>query len=511
LATASPTTNAFAGLRAGSRWWMPSLTDVFFFAVIFTLFLSDPAGWDRLTWDGDTGMHIRIGDYILDHGQVPTTDPFSFTRPGQRWFAYEWLTNVVFALLNRAVGLKGIVLLCGVLIAATFAIVLRNMLVRGANGLVSMLLVLLAGNAMSIHLHARPHVFTLFFLSIAHYLIALDLKRPSRAFWWIVPLTLLWVNMHSGFPVIIATLGLLAAGCGIGAVFLKASWTPVRRYVTALVLCSGATLINPNGLELYRHILQVINNPWVMQHIDEFQPPVFRSEAMYYALAILFAALIAVRPMMDRAQWPEILWVLTFGAGALISARHIPVFLVVATPLVAVEITAWLDRLAKSQGPKSVLAVVRDVGERATARLQPVGVWSAIVVVGIALFSTTFPTDLSGKYFPREMVSRHSSDLAAARVFTTDQWGDYLLWRNYPRQKVFMDGRSDFYQQSLGDEYIAAENALSGWQKILGKYQVSLALVPPDIPLADALRTAPDWQLIDQDKQAMLFRLRGVD
>jgi len=222
----------------------------------------------------------------------------------------------------------------------------------------------------------------------------------------------------------------------------------------------------------------------------------------------LFAALIAVRPMMDRAQWPEILWVLTFGAGALVSARHIPIFLVVATPLVAVEMTAWLERLAGMHGPKSVLAVIQDVADRTTARLQPIGVWSAIIVVAIAVFSTTFPTDLSAKYFPREMVSRHAGDLAAAHVFTTDQWGDYLLWKNYPQQRVFMDGRSDFYQQSLGDEYIAAENALIGWQQILSKYQVSLALVPPDVPLATALSSAADWQLIDQDKQALLFQRR---
>src|SRR5262249_7805617 len=111
-------------------------------------------------------------------------------------------------------------------------------------------------------------------------------------------------------------------------------------------------------------------------------------------------------------------------------------------------------------------------------------------------------------YFPREVVNRHATELASAHVFTTDQWGDYLLWKNYPEQRVFMDGRSDFYQQSLGDEYIAAENALAGWQQILGKYQVTLALVPPDIPLTDALRTSAGWQLIDQDKRALLFRLR---
>ena len=93
------------------RLWIPSLTDFFFLAVIFWLFMADPSGWERLVTDGDTALHTRTGDYILDHGMVPTADPFSFTKPGERWFAFQWLTGVVYALLNRWFGLKGIVLL----------------------------------------------------------------------------------------------------------------------------------------------------------------------------------------------------------------------------------------------------------------------------------------------------------------------------------------------------------------------------------------------------------------
>ena len=53
--------------------------------------------WDRLLWDGDTALHTRTGDFILDHGYIPTTDPFSFTKPGQRWIAFQWLTGVAFS------------------------------------------------------------------------------------------------------------------------------------------------------------------------------------------------------------------------------------------------------------------------------------------------------------------------------------------------------------------------------------------------------------------------------
>src|SRR5438876_12408665 len=112
------------------RRLLPSLTDVFFFAVLFTLFLSAPGGWERLAWDGDTGLHTRTGDYILDHGAVPTTDPFSFTKPNERWFAFQWLTGVIFAALNRWLGLKCILLLAGVAIAVTCVVLLRTLVRR---------------------------------------------------------------------------------------------------------------------------------------------------------------------------------------------------------------------------------------------------------------------------------------------------------------------------------------------------------------------------------------------
>ena len=159
-------------------FWTPSLTDFFFFATIFWLFLAEPGGWERLLWDGDTALHTRTGDWILDHGSIPVTDPFSYTQPGERWYAFQWLTGVLFAWLNRMAGLKGIVLLSGGLIALTMTVLVRDMVRRGASGLIAIVLALIATNAMSIHFHARPHLFTLLFLVMGHYLIARDLEEP---------------------------------------------------------------------------------------------------------------------------------------------------------------------------------------------------------------------------------------------------------------------------------------------------------------------------------------------
>ncbi len=193
-----------------------SLTDLLFFAILFWLFAGNGAeGWDRLLWDGDVALHTRIGDYVLDHGQVPHQDIFSFTKPGERFYALQWLAGVAFALLNRSTGLKGIVLLAALLIALYQIVLVRDMVRRGVNGLFAIVLTLIGGNAAMIHFHARPHLFTLLFLACAGYLIARDRERQSRTFWLIVPMTALWANLHSGFPVVLVLLTLLSGGCAL--------------------------------------------------------------------------------------------------------------------------------------------------------------------------------------------------------------------------------------------------------------------------------------------------------
>ena len=52
--------------------------------------------------DGDTSWHIAAGRWILQHGAVPTRDPFSYSMPGTPWHAHEWLAEVPMALLFDA-------------------------------------------------------------------------------------------------------------------------------------------------------------------------------------------------------------------------------------------------------------------------------------------------------------------------------------------------------------------------------------------------------------------------
>ena len=479
-----------------------SLTDLFLLTMIFWLFMADPMGWDRLLWDGDTALHIRTGDYILDHGRVPTQDPFSFTQPGARWVAFQWLSGVTLAAANRTFGLKGVVLLCGVLIALYLALLARDMVKRRTNGLIALLLVMIGANASAIHFHARPHLFTLLFLVVAGSIVARDRECPSWRIWLLAPLAALWANMHSGFPALFALLGLLAAGCA-----LSRDWPRVRRYAAVLAACIAATLANPNGIGLHLHIAEFLNNKWAMESINEYQSPVFRSEAMTCYMGLLFLALMVCARYFARRQWTECLWILFFAAGSLTSARHIPLFVVVALPLIGAVLSELWHELTARQPATSALGVLGEMSVKVSSKLQPLSVWSAVTIAGVALFGNPqqWPKDLSAKYFPRAAVHQFAGQLSESRVFTTDQWGDYLLWTGYPKQRVLIDGRSDFFGEKIGRDYTTILNAQPGWREALERYGVNMVLIPPQTPLLELLPLEKGWRILHRDSDVVLL------
>ena len=82
---------------------------------------------------------------------------------------------------------------------------------------VALAVALLGVGGSSIHFLARPHLLTLLLLSISVWMIEEDRKRPSSWIWWLVPLTVVWTNLHGGFLALIVVLGLATVGTGIEA------------------------------------------------------------------------------------------------------------------------------------------------------------------------------------------------------------------------------------------------------------------------------------------------------
>src|SRR5260370_32198394 len=214
MAAASPSISTSKGW---TKLLLPSWSDLFFLFSTFWMFLATPLGWQRLLKDADTTLHIRIGQQILSTGSIPTIDWFSFSKPGGTWYAFEWLSEVMLASAYNLAGFKGVVLLAGMLIALYFTLLLKYAIWRGANGMIALVVVLMAATVSTIHFHARPHLFTLLFLTGAIWILEHNLRARWRLVWMLVPLTALRANLHGGFVIFLVLLALCSAGCAAEA------------------------------------------------------------------------------------------------------------------------------------------------------------------------------------------------------------------------------------------------------------------------------------------------------
>jgi hypothetical protein len=108
------------------------------------------------------------------------------------------------------------------------------------------------------------------------------------------------------------------------------------------------------------------------------------------------------------------------------------------------------------------------------------------------------------------MATRHAEKIQSGRVITTDQWADYLIYRFYPRMRVYIDGRSDFFGPGLGREYVRHSYGQYNWRATVERHGFDVALIPVEWSLGSLLKGDPAWRLLEDDGKALLFvRVKG--
>ena len=505
--------------------FLPSLTDFAFLLPIVFLF-GRMDGVPTLLSDCDTGWHIRTGDWMVANHVVPTHDMFSFSKPNGVWFAWEWLSDLVFAGLNHAGGLRAVVLLTLLLLCATFTILFR-LAGRHCNRVTAIAITTFAVAASSVHWLARPHLFTMLFL-VCFCFVLERVREGKRSFagipyFVLLPLaTMVWTNLHGGFLIGIVMVGAYGAGELLTAAFSadaemrKPALQRAAAWFGTALACLAASLVNPYGWRLHVHLFEYLRDPYASQHIAEFFSLSFHHPAAIFFETLLLLSAASAIWFGSQGRYTESLLLLLFGHVGLLAARNIPLFAIVATPLIATAMEAWLARLPQLEVAgwlRRAAARFNETAAQTTAtdaipRLHLVSA-AGFAVVAAILFAPAPPQKFRAEYDPKsypaaaiEMLRRHPS----ARVFTHDEWGDYLIWRLYPTGKVFVDGRSDFYGDDFENKYIDVLNVKHDWQQILDGFGVNTILLPPSAPLAGVLKENSRWRNVYEDGVAVIYR-----
>lgn len=471
------------------------------FVIVLVLGLFTMAA--RNVTDPDVWWHLRTGELILETHKVPHADPYSFTRFGQPWVDHEWLSQVVLYGTYRLAGWGGLIMEFAAIIAAAFGFVFLR---SSGRPYVAGAITVWGAVASVPSWGVRPQMFTLLLASLLLLILERADRRPNLL-WWIPPLMLLWVNLHAGYALGIALLVLYLSGTVLDMVFgqrdLPEPGAWFRRM--GLVIIAGVAVVplNPYGTRLYWYPLETLRSPAMLANIAEWLSPNFHQAKNLPTLLMVLVVLmlLALSPKKPRPR--EVLLLCVTLYAALRSVRHIPIFVVVAVPVMSGMIQAWLEQ----SGNAGLFMSAPGFLTRAKMTIN------ALLLAGLVAFSgarlhyvITHQAEAEAREFPAAAASFIAKTQPAGRLLNHYNWGGYFIWKLYPEYQVFIDGRADVYGDAFMNDF-AATYYLRGraWQSLLEKWDVRTVVLPPDSPLITALQSRAGWKPSFVNRQVVVL------
>jgi hypothetical protein len=482
----------------------PSLFDIIF--IIWALVVPIGFGYRLVNSDGDMARHIRLGEVILDQRALPRTDLFSHTMGGKPFIAFEWGSEVLYALAYRAAGLVGVVTLAGLTLALAYALVARFLVRRGGDPLLAYLVSMAAAVLSAAHWLARPHLFTMLAVVI---LLELMVRR-ERKLWPYVPFFVIWANLHGGFfygciTLVLFAMGELAEGWLVLGVARREWFARARHHMAAAGLGLLVSLINPSGWHLLAHVAGFFGNSAILALTQEFMSPDFHTVNGKIFLAVLLGVIGSLALSRRRPPLPTLFILLVNVAFALISQRNIELFALVALPLVALHLDPEWRALPVLQRAKEVFQREHEGAYSGIAA----GV-AAVLLVALTLAGgrvaglDVIPARFDPKVFPVAAVAKARVERLQGRMYNNFIWGGYLV-HEWPEQRIFIDGATDFYGEELFKDYIRVNGLDPGWREILDRWKVNMALIPPASRLAHELVRDREWRIWYCDSTATIL------
>ncbi|MGI5816780.1 MAG: hypothetical protein ACOX9R_01650 [Armatimonadota bacterium] len=464
------------------------------------------AAWPRRTYD--IWWHIATGKWILQNGQVPRVDPFTWTREGTPWTAHGWAWDVPMFLFYSNWGHDGLMVLRMLVAAVACGLLAWLLFRRGAAPMAAMTAGTLAILAARPLFNDRPQALTLvFFVAM---LCLIEQAERGKQRWLLIGAPLLmipWVNFHGGFIYGPALIGLYAL-CKVPDWYRQ--WrgdevlSPCPGFVLgAIALAAVACLANPNGVSGAVYPLTYISGGHSQAVISEYNSPDF-SSATFRLLGYLIVVTTAVFAASGRRSG---VWELALTAIFLYTAlqwqRNTALFSFAIAPVLAMHLTEAMARWNLSgQSEES--------GSRPPSFLYPAIILALAVSTAFAIPSAGARAEAAFRGdMPVRCVEYVKQSGLQGRVFNTYRWGGYLIWHLWPEHKVMVDGRADVLGPELISDWRRAHRLEDGWQEVLDDYAVDWAIIAADAPLVRALELHPDWRLVCEEPTGSLFVRRG--
>jgi hypothetical protein len=509
------------GSRCQTGWW--SRIDLL--AVLLFLLILGRCGQELRIGCPDFFFHVKTGERIVRERRIIWRDDFSHTANGRVCAPQNWLFDAGEYLLYSRLGMDGVILGIGILAAA--GVTLLYWMLRYSLGLWPVLALSLAWLFWGVWAGTvtllRPRLFETLGLLVVVCAAANWTRGRGRTMLWLPLFFVLWANVHSSFVYGIAVCLWFLTSELLRTWLAQRGDRGIRARLKTLGLCIAAcvvaTFASAAHYHAYAHAAVFIL--WKMEWtplIMEWQPWRVDGHSLegYILVALIASVCLGRRPV-------SLFWTVLLAGTfwyALLHRRFVSMFVVVALPVLGMQLQSWFAHLEETVPLLSPAARWRNWLQRTIlapgltqTRLYPVVVCLVTGAAAIALWpvlprgrtirNCTTPGDYP--FVIADTVWRYD---VPGHMLNKYGHGAYLVFRLWPKQRVFVDGRDRLYGDKICFDASDAMNGNENWRELFREYDITFVIAGPDAGVAPKLDADPDWVLAQRAQTHRLYLKR---
>ncbi|MFZ5644836.1 MAG: hypothetical protein ACOY46_14725 [Bacillota bacterium] len=416
--------------------------------------------------DNDTFWHVKTGEYIYTHREIPSADVFSWygAENNFKWINHEWLYDLLIFAVHSIYGLKGVAIFTSIIAGLVFLLLYILMEIRSRNTFLSLFLACIAIAGMVNFLSPRPQ--TISYCLLLLMAIALEKKKWPG----VLPIIIIGVNVHGGFyPMYILLLTYY--------LWREKPW---------LVLVSPLlVMLNPYGWEIITYPFRVQMYPEFTKYIMEWTATKLTGQGHEYNLItyiVLFLLIFNKKIKKEDALFSLFIIVQTFMA-----ARHITFLYLLVIPVLT-------PYIAQNN-------IFTDLKEAFEKKLKYVYVVTLLVLLSLAVYDTDFNKPVNTSNFPDKKVIIFIKENNLKRIYNMYDDGGFLIYNDI---KPMIDGRADIFAPIYNDtnlfkDYFEADLLMKDYKKFLDNYMINYVIINKNRPIYQAMQHSVFFKNIYED------------
>ncbi|MBN1221453.1 MAG: hypothetical protein JXM69_21210 [Anaerolineae bacterium] len=490
-------------------YWLttPRLLTAILFMAIFTMAVRVPA-------DTDTWWHLRSGQYIVENQTIYTTDPFSHTQTGREWM-YPKLAQVLGYGLFAGTGWMGVSLGLAALVTVAFALVWR---VTPGNLYLRVFATILGVLTSALTWVARPQMISFALAGLVLLLLERYKRAGSRWIYSLPIIVILWVNMHGGYAIAFMLVGAYLVGETLNRLTRPRadtvdrpdpalSWRQLGLLVGIAAVSFIAVAINPHGWQMWLYPFQTVGIGALRDFIQEWRSPDFHASMTWPFVIMLLLMVVAMGSASRYVDWTDLALVSLWTVWSLFAVRNVGLFGLLTVPVLA----RYADAAAGAYLP---------VPGKSLTRRQPALIYLNWLLLAAVMLAATL--QIGSALWPLATTEPGQENLPVAAVqfirenrppgpmFNSYNWGGYLIYKLWPDYPVYIDGRTDLYDNAFIRRYLNVMLAGEGWEQTLAEDGVNLVIIEKGSVLAKFLKRQPGWQEIYGDEIAVIYVRKSI-